>query len=86
MLFNGKSIAIIEVKFRARDKNIAKLINKAKTFKVNFPKFQNHRIYLGLAALTFDRGIEEDCKENGIAIVKQVGDTVIINDENLKVY
>jgi len=85
VLFNGKSIAIIEVKFRARDKNIAKLINKAKTFKENFPKFQNHRVYLGLAALTFDKGIEDDCKENGIAIVKQVGENVVIHDEHLKV-
>ena len=86
LLINGKSIAIVEVKFRARDKDVAKVLKKAKSFRINYPKYQNHRVYLGLAALTFDKGIEDDCKENGIAIVKQVGDTVIINDEYLKVF
>ena len=86
VFFNGKSIAIVEVKFRARNNNIEQLVNKAKTFKINFPKFRNHRIYLGLAALTFDNGIEEDCKEKGIAVVKQVGDTVVINDDHLNVF
>ena len=86
LLINGKSIAIVEVKFRARDKDVAKVLKKAKSFRINYPKYQNHRVYLGLAALTFDKGIEDDCKENGIAIVKQVGDTVIINDEHLKVF
>jgi len=86
LLINRESIAIVEVKFRARDKDVDKALKKAKSFRINYPKYQNHRVYLGLAALTFDKGIEDDCKENGVAIVKQVGDTVIINDDHLKVF
>ena len=86
VLFNGKSIAIVEVKFRAREKDITKTLKKARTFRMNYPKFQNHCVYLGLAALTFDKGIEDDCKENGIAIVKQVGNTIVITDEHLKAF
>ena len=86
VLFNGKTIAIVEVKFRARDKDVAKVLKKAKTFRINFPMFQNHQVYLGLAAMTYNDGIEKECKEQGIAIVKQVGDTVVIHDAHLRVF
>jgi len=56
----------------------------AKTFRVNFPDYANHKIYLGLAIMTFYPELERTCIEQGIAVVKQVGDTVVINDTNLK--
>ena len=86
VFFNCNSIGIVEVKFKARDKDVDKVINKANTFRVNYPKYQNHRFYLGLAALVFENQTEQNCIDNGIAIIKQVGDTVVINDEHLKVY
>ena len=86
LLINGKSIAILEVKFRAREKDVAKVLKKAKTFRINYPDYENHRVYLGLAAMIFDKGIEDDCKDKGIAIVKQSGDSVIITDDHLKVF
>ena len=43
-------------------------------------------VYLGLASMVFDEYIEDKCKEHGIAIIKHVGDTVIINDENLSTF
>ena len=86
LMINGKSIAIVEVKFRAREKDVDKVLKKANTFRINYPEYGNHRVYLGLAALTFDKGIEDGCKDNGIAIVKQVGEKVIITDKHLKVF
>ena len=86
VLINGKSVGIIEVKFKANVKDIPKNINKVQTFRANFPDYQNHRIYLGLASLAFYPKLEKECFKHGIAIIKQVGDTVVINDEQLKVY
>ena len=86
LLINGKSIGIVEVKFKAHEKDIPKIIRKAETFRVNFPEYKNHKVYLGLATMVFYPELEQECIENGIAIVKQVGDTVVINDEHLKVY
>jgi hypothetical protein len=86
MLVNGKSVAIVEVKFRARDKHVDKVLKKVKPFRDRFPEYQNHQIYLGLASMVFDEDIEDKCKENGIAVIKQVGDTVVIHDENLKTF
>ena len=86
MLVNGKSVAIIEVKFRARDKHVDKVLKKVKPFRERFPEYQNHRVYLGLASMVFDEAVEDRCRENGIAVIKQVGDTVVIYDENLKTF
>ena len=86
MLVNGKSVAIVEVKFRAREKHVEKVLKKVKPFRKIFPEYQNHKLYLGLASLVFDDDIENKCMENGIAVIKQVGDTVVIHDDNLKIF
>ena len=86
LLINGKSVGIIEVKYKAHENNIPKIIKKAETFRANFPNYANHQIYLGLASMAFYPDLERTCIEQGIAVVKQVGDTVVIYDEHLKVY
>ena len=84
LLINGKSIGIIEVKFKAHENDIPKILRKVETFRENFPKYKNHRIYLGLATMAFYPELEQECINGGIAIIKQVGDTVVINDKHLK--
>jgi len=86
LLVNGKSVAIIEVKYKARKEDIQKIINRLPNFRALFPKYKEHRIFLGLAAMSFDKGVEDESIKEGIAIVKQVGDTVVISDENLKTF
>ena len=86
VMLNGHAVGILEVKFKAREKDIPKVLQKVNSFRLNFPKYHNHRIYLGYATLAFDEHIENDCIANGIAIIKQLGDTVVINDEHLKVF
>ena len=85
-LYNGNAVAIIEIKYKARREDIQKLINKPPIFKILYPQYQSHRIYLGLAAMSFEEHVEDDTIKEGIAIIKQVGDDIIINDKNLKVF
>ena len=86
ILVNCNSIAIIEVKFKVRDKDVDNVTKKVKPFRIKFPEYQNHAIYLGLASMVFDDKVENSCKENGIAVIKQAGDSVIILDENIKTF
>jgi hypothetical protein len=51
LLINGKSIGIIEIKFKAHENDVLEVIRKAETFRVNFPEYKNHKIYLGLASM-----------------------------------
>jgi len=86
VLYNHDAAAIIEVKYRARISDIPDVLKKPKTFRILFPNYQNFRFYLGLASMSFDTKVEEECKNQGIAIIKQVGDKIVIYDENLKTF
>ena len=86
LLINGKYIGIIEVKFKAHTDHIPKILKKAETLKINFPKYANHKIYLALATLALCEEVEEECIKQGIAIIKQVGDTIVIYDKHLKTF
>jgi hypothetical protein len=61
-------------------------LRKEKTFRVNFPEHSDKKLYLALASMSFHKLTEKACKDNGIAIIKQVGNTIVVSDENLKVF
>ena len=86
LLINGKSIGIIEVKYKAHQNDVPSVLRKAKTFRENFPYYANHKVYLGLASMVFYPDLEQECINEGVAIVKQVGNSVVINDAHLKVF
>jgi len=84
VLYNDDAVAIIEVKFKAHTNDIPDILKKAETFRVLFPNYKDFKIYLGLASLAFYPELEAECVKQGIAIIKQVGDTVVICDDHLK--
>jgi len=86
VLYNSNSVAIVEVKFKVKKDHIASIIKKAGTFKTIYPYYKDFNIYLGLASLVFPAHLEQECINTGIAIIKQVGDNVIINDAHLKAF
>ena len=86
VMLNGSSVGLVEVKFKAHENDIPNVLKKVYTFRENFPKYKNHKVYLALATMAFYPELEKECMHQGIAIIKQVGDTVVINDEHLKVF
>jgi len=86
VLYNHAAVAIIEVKYKARVDDIPQVLKKAETFRILFPHYKDFKIYLGLASLSFYPELEQECINEGIAVIKQVGDTVVINDKHLKVF
>ena len=86
VLINGQSVCIVEVKYKADSADFQKLLRKPVTFRENYPKYKNHKMYIALAGMSFHPLTEKACKDNGIAIMKQVGDTMVVIDENLKTF
>ena len=86
VLYNRNSIALIEVKYKAHINDIPGVLKKTETFRVLFPHYKDAKIYLGLASMSFYPELEQECINKGIAIIKQVGDSVVINDKHLKVF
>ena len=86
VMLNGQSVGIVEVKYKAHENDVPSVLKKANTFRANFAEYKSHTIYLGLATMAFYPELEQVCKNSGIAIIKQAGDTVVINDKHLKAY
>jgi hypothetical protein len=88
LLFNGTSAALIEVKYCAKSDNIDinKLIKRADVFKLQFPEYKNHKLYLGVAAMSFKGWIAKKLHHAGIATIRQVGRKMVIYDKVVKVF
>jgi len=88
LLLNGQSVAIIEVKYRASFENIfmEKLISRIEPFKVLFPDYHNHKIYLGVAAMSFDKRLAKQLHKSGIATIHQEGKKMVVYDKELKAF
>ena len=86
VLFNHTSVALIEVKYKAHVNDIPDVVKKAETFRILFPLYKDCKVYLGLASMSFYPELEQRCLDEGIAVIKQVGDTVVIIDANLKTF
>jgi hypothetical protein len=86
VLINGSSIAIVETKYKPRETDIEKMIENAKKFRTLFPYYAKHKIYLGLAGLSFSNNIIGVARKRGIAVIRQRGNKTIVNDDNLKAY
>jgi hypothetical protein len=86
VLYNHNAVALIEVKYKAHLNNIPVVLKKADTFRILFPNYKDFKFYLGLASMAFYPELEQECIQQGIAIIKQVGDAVVICDKHLKAF
>ena len=83
VLTNGECVGIVEVKSKAHPKDLDSLIDrKIRHFKLDYPEFENHAFYFGIASLVTHRDLIDRAREKGIFLLTQKGDNLeIVNDE-----
>ena len=87
VMYNGNSIALIEIKYKVRKGDTLDLIHKKiNSFKTFYPEYKNYAFYLGITGMSFEEGAEKEAKENGVAILKHSGENVIIEDAHVRAY
>jgi Holliday junction resolvase-like predicted endonuclease len=87
VMLNGSSVAIIEVKYRVHQKFPEKLATKkVKRFRKLYPKYAQHKIYLGIAGLSFTDAVVANARLFGIGLVKPKGDTIECDTEHIRAY
>jgi hypothetical protein len=86
LLLNGKSVVIIEVKYRAKQDNISikKLVSRIEPFKALFPDYKAHTVYLGVAAMSSDKRLANRLRRNGIATIHQEGKKMVVYDQEVR--
>ena len=83
VMYNGDTVALIEVKYKAHTNDIAKLLkNEPQNFRQTFTEYKDYKFYLGLAStVTYDKLITE-VREAGIFLLTQRGQHIeVVNEE-----
>ena len=86
IMSNEETVCLVEVVYEVDTREVTYLLKKEAQFRAYFPEFQNKKLYLAIASTSFDKHVEDECKKQGIAMIKKVGDTIEIYDEHLKVF
>jgi len=87
VLRNGDTLAIIETKYKVRDKDVTKLLGtKLSNFRLLYPEYDSYKIILGVGGMSFEDNALEEAKENGVGIIKIVGNKVESYTEGIKIY
>jgi len=87
LLYNGTSVAIIEVKHRVGRDALKRLVEvQLPRFRQIFPEYKDCKMYLGLGGMSFEKDIAEEAQSLGIATLTLSGDAVEIDDKNVKAW
>ena len=77
VLVNGEDIAIIEVKYKAHERDLQRLLHKKYTnFKKLYPEYKNYKHHLGLASFYMSDDLKEEALSNQVMILQRKGDIV----------
>ena len=78
ILYNHYKVLVIEVKYNFRKDQLRTFYEKRlKKFRTLFPEYKDYKLYGGVAALAFEKGVIEEAKKFGFFILTQ-------NNENIK--
>ena len=87
VMLNGEAAAIIEIKYKARKDDPKQIVSqKVSNFRFLFPDYSKLKIYLGLAAFSFEESTEKEAKELGIGLLRQIGETIEYETKWVRAY
>jgi len=82
VMYNGDSVAIIEVKHKVHPADLENLLKKKlPSFRALFPRFADMKCYLGLAGMSVPRSVLEKAEKVGVAVLRQKGKVLVMNKE-----
>ncbi|MDR3329166.1 MAG: hypothetical protein LBS63_03530, partial [Prevotellaceae bacterium] len=87
LMLNGSSVAIIEIKYRAHQNSLAALATKkVQDFRALHPDYAKHKIYLGIASLSFNKAVIAEARALGIGILKHKGNVIECDTDHIRAY
>jgi len=87
VLINGKSVAIVETKYKLKDEDVVHLLNKQiPNFKILFPMYKEHQLYAGIAGFKIPKATQEKAIKNGLFVLKRKGEVMESVSQTLRVY
>lgn len=74
VMVNGSDVAIIEVKYKAHDNDLDKLLTKKyPNFKTLYPAYKDYNHHLGLASFNVNNALKEKAIQKGVIVLQRKG-------------
>ena len=84
VLVNGNSVALIEVKNRARLTALDQLEKQLERYRAAFPEHASYKLYGGIAGLSVPDETIEEAHKRGLFVLKQVGNVFAVDAEAMR--
>jgi hypothetical protein len=76
VMTNGNAIGIVEVKYKAHEKDLKKLERKMRNFKKLFPVYKDYKLYGAIASFHFYPKAKEAALNQGFFVLQRSGKVV----------
>jgi len=88
VMTNHTTVALIEAKHNVNKNDVYNLAKEEviENFRLLFPEYKNYKIMLAIGGASFEKNVEKEAKENGIGVIKVVGDKVEYYTEGIRIY
>jgi hypothetical protein len=77
---------LTEIKCRVRGKDVEQVQKSIDAFRELFPKYAHYTLYAGIAGLSFEEDAIAKAHEQGLFVLKQVGDLVEVDAVAMKAF
>ena len=84
VLRNGKSVVLIEMKYKAGTDDVGKMFKKLDSYRANYPIYKNYKVYLCLASFRFPAIVRKCAAKVGVILIQQRGEIIEVISENAK--
>ena len=88
VMTNHTTVALIEAKHNVNKNDVYNLAKEEviENFRLLFPEYKDYKIMLAIGGASFEKNVEKEAKENGIGVIKVVGDKVEYYTEGIRIY
>lgn len=77
VMVNGSDVAVIEVKYKAHDSDLEKLLTqKQSNFRALYPAYKDYHHHFGLASFNVNDELKEKALQHGIIVLQRKGEVL----------
>jgi Holliday junction resolvase-like predicted endonuclease len=76
VMTNGNAVGIVEVKYKAHEKDLEKLERKMRNFKTLFPVYKDYKLYGAIASFNFYDKAKQEALNQGFFVLQRSGNVV----------
>lgn len=86
LLVNGKSIAVIETKYKATKQALTQLERAVENVREAMPEYKDHAVYGGIASLSISAALVKQAHDKGFFVLKRKGDVFAVDAQGMRAF